>query len=204
MSTRGDQPPVSADDGQPKLPNVSSSIRRMRSVTCSNSLSGSHLSGASRERRSGSNWDIPLPPFSRCRSSTRPVVVYRLCLTNRPQIPDSLRRVRFFTLEGNPISGEAAMATQTRRTFETRIDIADDTREELVQLLNARLADTFDLYSQLKQAHWNVKGSDFIQLHGQDHARAGGVRGYVDVPAERGRPLGDHVDVLEHPFGDHG
>ena len=57
------------------------------------------------------------------------------------------------------------MATQTQRTFSTRIDIADSSRDELVELLNARLADTFDLYSQLKQAHWNVKGSDFIQLH---------------------------------------
>ena len=31
--------------------------------------------------------------------------------------------------------------------------------------LNARLADTFDLYSQAKRAYWNVKGSDLIQLH---------------------------------------
>ena len=57
------------------------------------------------------------------------------------------------------------MATQTTRTFETRIDIPAEAREKLVELLNARLADNLDLYSQLKQAHWNVKGSDFIQLH---------------------------------------
>ncbi len=75
------------------------------------------------------------------------------------------------------------MATQTTRTFETRIDIADDTREQLVQLLNGRLADTFDLYSQLKQAHWNVKGSDFIQLHE-------GVLEFADTIAERATALG--------------
>src|SRR5581483_4906606 len=59
MSTGGDQPPVSREATQPGPPNVWSSIRRMRSVICSNSLSGSHLSGASRERRSGTSCDIP-------------------------------------------------------------------------------------------------------------------------------------------------
>jgi starvation-inducible DNA-binding protein len=82
------------------------------------------------------------------------------------------------------------MATETKRTFETRIDIAEGSREELVQLLNARLADTFDLYSQLKQAHWNVKGSDFIQLHELYDDIAEGVLEYVDTIAERATALG--------------
>jgi len=82
------------------------------------------------------------------------------------------------------------MATETKRTFETRIDIAEGSREELVQLLNARLADTFDLYSQLKQAHWNVKGSDFIQLHELYDDVAEGVLEYVDTIAERATALG--------------
>ena len=82
------------------------------------------------------------------------------------------------------------MATQTRRTFETRIDIADDKREELIKLLNARLADTFDLYSQLKQAHWNVKGSDFIQLHLLYDQIAESVIEFVDTIAERATTLG--------------
>jgi starvation-inducible DNA-binding protein len=82
------------------------------------------------------------------------------------------------------------MATQTRRTFETRIDIADSAREQLVQLLNARLADTFDLYSQLKEAHWNVKGSDFIQLHELYDLVAESVLEHVDTIAERATALG--------------
>lgn len=40
------------------------------------------------------------------------------------------------------------MATKTQRTFETRIDIPEDARETLVALLNARLADSFDLAAQ--------------------------------------------------------
>lgn len=51
------------------------------------------------------------------------------------------------------------------KMFETRIDIPDDNRNKLVDLLNDRLADVADLYTQAKQAHWNVKGSDFYQLH---------------------------------------
>ena len=82
------------------------------------------------------------------------------------------------------------MATQTKRTFSTRIDIADSSRDELVELLNARLADTFDLYSQLKQAHWNVKGSDFIQLHELYDTIAESVLEYVDTIAERATALG--------------
>ena len=82
------------------------------------------------------------------------------------------------------------MATKTRIAFETRNDLPADSREKLVELLNARLADTFDLYSQLKQAHWNVKGPDFIQLHELYDAIAESVLGFVDEIAERATALG--------------
>jgi starvation-inducible DNA-binding protein len=82
------------------------------------------------------------------------------------------------------------MATKTARMFETRNDISESSREQLVELLNARLADTFDLYSQVKQAHWNVKGSDFIQLHELYDTVAADVIEYVDTIAERATALG--------------
>lgn len=82
------------------------------------------------------------------------------------------------------------MATQTTRTFETRNDLPEDARAKLVDLLNARLADSFDLYSQLKQAHWNVKGPDFIQLHELYDDIAESVLGFVDEIAERATALG--------------
>jgi starvation-inducible DNA-binding protein len=82
------------------------------------------------------------------------------------------------------------MATHTTRMFSTRIDIPAASRETLIELLNARLADTFDLYSQLKQAHWNVKGSDFIQLHELYDTVAEAVLEYVDEIAERATALG--------------
>lgn len=76
------------------------------------------------------------------------------------------------------------------RSFDTRIDVAPATRAEMIALLNARLADTLDLYSQAKQAHWNVKGSDFIQLHELFDALATEILGYVDLIAERATALG--------------
>jgi starvation-inducible DNA-binding protein len=82
------------------------------------------------------------------------------------------------------------MATKTARMFETRNDLDAASREKLVELLNARLADTFDLYSQLKQAHWNVKGSDFIQLHELYDTIAESVIEFVDEIAERATALG--------------
>lgn len=56
------------------------------------------------------------------------------------------------------------MTTTATTTFETRIDIDAGTRKELVELLNQQLADATDLFTQTKQAHWNVKGMDFFSF----------------------------------------
>ena len=82
------------------------------------------------------------------------------------------------------------MATKTRTMFDTRNDLSLESREKLVELLNARLADTLDLYSQVKQAHWNVKGPDFIQLHELYDMVAETVLPFVDEIAERATALG--------------
>ena len=47
----------------------------------------------------------------------------------------------------------------------TRHDLAESKRAKICELLNARLADAIDLSLQSKQAHWNVKGPQFIALH---------------------------------------
>lgn len=79
---------------------------------------------------------------------------------------------------------------QPSRSFTTRIDISEQSRQQLIGLLNVRLADAFDLYSQLKQAHWNVKGSDFMQLHELYDTIAADVLVQVDMIAERATTLG--------------
>lgn len=72
----------------------------------------------------------------------------------------------------------------------TKIDISKDTREKMVELLNARLADSMDLQSQAKQAHWNVKGMSFIALHELFDQVYEGVVEYTDTIAERVTSLG--------------
>ena len=88
------------------------------------------------------------------------------------------------------------MATQvaTRaRTFKTSVDIPADARGKVVRVLNQHLADSFDLMSQVKQAHWNVKGSDFWQLHKLFDEIAARAAEWVDEFAERVTALGGYA-----------
>lgn len=72
----------------------------------------------------------------------------------------------------------------------TKIDIKNDTREKMTEILNARLADSMDLKSQAKQAHWNVKGMSFIALHELFDQVATQVEAHTDTFAERVTTLG--------------
>jgi len=76
------------------------------------------------------------------------------------------------------------------KTFPTRIDIDEKVRKDLIAKLNLTLCTAIDLQSQLKQAHWNVKGPNFIQLHEMFDEFAGEITGYVDMMAERVTTLG--------------
>jgi starvation-inducible DNA-binding protein len=78
----------------------------------------------------------------------------------------------------------------TAQLFETRIDLPSNSRERMIELLNQQLADTFDLQGQAKQAHWNVKGPQFHQLHTLFDELAAQLSGYVDLIAERATALG--------------
>ncbi len=83
------------------------------------------------------------------------------------------------------------MATKTDpKTFDTHIELKATVRDQEIGILNQQLADTFDLYSQVKQAHWNVKGKDFYQLHELFDELAEEVLGFVDLIAERATQLG--------------
>ena len=84
----------------------------------------------------------------------------------------------------------ARATAKERALFATRNDMPDEDREGLIALLNQQLADTFDLYSQTKQAHWNVKGSEFYQLHKLYDELAEQLLEFVDVIAERATALG--------------
>ena len=72
----------------------------------------------------------------------------------------------------------------------TRISIPEKERVEIIALLNKSLASTTDLYIQLKQAHWNIKGMEFIGVHELLDEIAEEVEDQVDIIAERITTLG--------------
>ncbi|MGD1865567.1 MAG: DNA starvation/stationary phase protection protein Dps [Phormidesmis sp.] len=78
------------------------------------------------------------------------------------------------------------VATTSKSAFyPTRIDLPLDTRKSVVDMLNGTLAATTDLRTQTKQAHWNVKGKDFYQLHLLFDEMAGELEEFADMVAER-------------------
>lgn len=66
--------------------------------------------------------------------------------------------------------------------------------DRLVGRLNRDLASLTDLVAAYKQAHWNVLGMDFAQLHELFDALAAQTRDYVDLVAERAVALGGAAD----------
>jgi len=78
--------------------------------------------------------------------------------------------------------------------YETLNDLSHSTRTRMIELLNARLADAIDLRTQLKVAHWNVKGPQFIALHKLFDEIVADADEYVDLIAERAVQLGGVAD----------
>jgi starvation-inducible DNA-binding protein len=78
------------------------------------------------------------------------------------------------------------------KTFPTKNDLAPDVRDKAIVLLNQHLAGTSDLYTQIKQAHWNVKGMPF-----QGMAAAASRLSEYPLEAVDGR---QHVEALVARF----
>lgn len=72
----------------------------------------------------------------------------------------------------------------------TQNDLPEEARRGAVELLNQHLADVLDLGLQAKQAHWNVKGPNFIALHELFDKIAEQLEELTDDIAERAVALG--------------
>ena len=72
----------------------------------------------------------------------------------------------------------------------TRNDLPEGTRAKIIPMLQERLADSIDLMLQVKQAHWNVRGPGFIELHLLFDKIAEETEEYPDLIAERVGQLG--------------
>ena len=74
--------------------------------------------------------------------------------------------------------------------YETRNDVSANAKNVSIGILNARLADAIDLALLTKQAHWNIKGPNFIALHEMIDGFRTEVDEHVDTIAERVVQLG--------------
>jgi len=96
------------------------------------------------------------------------------------------------------------VATLTKsKLHATSISLNIATREAVLPLLQQALFTTIDMKWRLKQAHWNVKGSNFIALHELFDELATEQDAHADELAERmtalgGHPLSDIREVAKH------
>lgn len=84
----------------------------------------------------------------------------------------------------------SAKAATALRMYKSNVGVPEASRQPLIALLNERLADSIDLRSQIKWAHWNLKGMHFIQLHELFDSVSSHVDDQSDTIAERIAALG--------------
>lgn len=76
----------------------------------------------------------------------------------------------------------------------TRIDLSKEVRQGAIDMLQPALAEVIDLSLGFKQAHWNVKGANFAQLHEFFDEGAAEMYEHADLLAERIVQLGGQAD----------
>ncbi len=68
--------------------------------------------------------------------------------------------------------------------------LPEASRKSICETLNGRLSDGLDLHSQIKVAHWNIKGPQFAALHPLFETFAIALGDFNDSIAERAVTLG--------------
>jgi starvation-inducible DNA-binding protein len=74
--------------------------------------------------------------------------------------------------------------------YQSHNDLPSNAKAVSIGVLNARLADSIDLALLTKQAHWNIKGPQFIALHEMIDSFRTEIDSHVDTMAERVVQLG--------------
>jgi starvation-inducible DNA-binding protein len=76
------------------------------------------------------------------------------------------------------------------KMYHNRVALTDEQKKKTVAVMQERLAESLDMYSQAKFAHWNVKGYNFYQLHLVFDSVADHIFPQIDAIAERITQLG--------------
>ncbi len=76
----------------------------------------------------------------------------------------------------------------------TSHDLSSQTRQAVCGILQAQLVDAIDLSSHLKQAHWTMRGPNFIGLHTLLDTLYTQVSDQADMVAERIAALGGQAE----------
>jgi len=84
----------------------------------------------------------------------------------------------------------------------TRMDLPSQTRIQMIDLLNTRVAESLDLGLQARHAHWNVRGPQFISLHDLFGRLYADLDRYADLLAERVVQLGGLAEGTIHAVVD--
>lgn len=71
-----------------------------------------------------------------------------------------------------------------------KLGFKKEEKEQVVEKLNALLCNYQVYYQKLRNFHWNVKGSDFYDLHEQFEKEYNHAKAHIDAVAERIRTIG--------------
>jgi starvation-inducible DNA-binding protein len=74
--------------------------------------------------------------------------------------------------------------------MKANIEIADKNLKEVATLLNTLVADEYVLYTKTRNAHWNIQGNNFMELHKLFESQYEALDIIIDDTAERVRALG--------------
>jgi starvation-inducible DNA-binding protein len=77
--------------------------------------------------------------------------------------------------------------------YKTPSNLPEAARSTIADSLNERLVDGLDLHSQIKVAHWNIRGPQFPTLHPLFETFAIALALHNDNIAERAVTLGGHA-----------
>jgi starvation-inducible DNA-binding protein len=78
--------------------------------------------------------------------------------------------------------------------MKANIGITDKNLQVVALMLNKILADEYVLYTKVRNYHWNIEGSNFMEMHKFYEDMYNGIDELIDEIAERVRKLGHYSE----------